>query len=302
MNGISIMLADIVRFTALDGLILYGALCEPKARPDQAILYVSGLGGSFYGSTIEALAKASLKSGIALFSMQHRGSFDIESFDYANKKKELIAGAAMERFEDSENDIRGAILFLKSRGYKRIILMGKSTGCQKVTYYLSRNNDRCIKGLALLSPVDDRSFSIRNCGGKRAFAARVALARRLARSNPDALMPQGKTLHNQRILSVSRFLSTADRSMPEGNIFDYTSKRLAEFSKVHIPVLAVFGSEDEYMVMPPAEAVKVLERDSASKFSNIIIKGAGHSLFMDGRFPSGKIVAWSLGVFGPSRS
>ena len=296
------MLADIVSFTASDGLVLYGALYEPRAKSSSALLYVSGLGGSFYGSTSEALAKASLKEGIALFSMQHRGSYIIESFNYSVGRKELIAGSAMERFEDSEKDIRGAITFLKSRGYRRIILVGKSTGCQKSVYYLSRNYDRCVKGLILLSPVDDRNFDLRNYRSKKTFDSRVALAKRIAKRNPNALMPPEKMSSDQGIISASRFLSTSDSSRPEGNIFDYKSEKLSELSKVKVPTLAVFGSDDEYMVIPPAEAAKMLERNSSSKLSYFIVEGAGHSLFKANRFPSGRLIRWSLSVLGRSPS
>ena len=296
------MLADIVSFTASDGLVLYGALYEPQAKSSFALLYVSGLGGSFYGRTQEALAKASLKEGIALFSMQHRGSYIVESFNYSSGKKEMIAGSAMERFEDSEKDIRGAIAFLRSRGYKRIVLVGKSTGCQKSVYYLSRNRDRSVKGLVLLSPVDDRNFDLRNYRSKKAFGSRVALAKRIAKRDPNALMPPKKMSSDQRIISASRFLSTSDKSRPEGNIFDYESGKLAQFSRIRVPVLAIFGSDDEYMVIPPAEAVKVLERDSSSKLSHFIISGAGHSLFKGGSFPSKRIIGWVLAALGQSPS
>ena len=294
------MLADIVSFKASDGLVLYGALYEPQAKKGSALLYVSGLGGSFYGSTAEELAKASIKEGVALFSMQHRGSYIIESFDYSTGRKELIAGSAMERFEDSEKDIRGAVKFLESRGYRRIILVGKSTGCQKAVYYLSRNKGSNVKGLILLSPVDDRNFDLRNYRSKKTFDARVALAKRIARRNPNALMPPGKMSYDQRIISASRFLSTSDSSNPEGNIFDYKSAKLAEFSKVKVPVLAIFGSEDKYMVISPIAAIRVLERDSASKFSYLVIKGAGHSLFKNNRFPSREVIRWALAALGRS--
>ena len=294
------MLADIVSFKASDGLVLYGALYEPQAKKGSALLYVSGLGGSFYGSTAEELAKASVKEGIALFSMQHRGSYIIESFGYATGSKELIAGSAMERFEDSEKDIRGAIMFLESRGYRHIILVGKSTGCQKAVYYLSRNRDSRVRGLVLLSPVDDRNFDLRNYRSKTVFAARVALAKRIARKNPNALMPPGKMSYDQRIISASRFLSTSDKSRPEGNIFDYKSGKLVEFSKIKAPVLAIFGSADEYMVIKPIEAIRVLMRDSSSQFSYLMVNGAGHSLFRNNRFPSGKIIRWALATLGRS--
>ena len=288
------MLADIVSFTASDNLILYGALYPSKSKSKNAILYLHGLGGAFYGATVESLARYANPKGISVFSIQQRGSYIIESFSYKGSSKTLTAGSAMEKFEDSEKDISGAIRFLKSMGYASIILAGKSTGCQKAIYYMHKSHDKSVKGVALLSPVDDRNFDIKNHGGIKRFEAHLRLAQKLARKDPEAMMPKDIMPPGQEIISASRFISTAARSMAEGRLLDYSLSRLKEFSEINVPVLAIFGSMDELMVMPVQKAIDILRRNCSSTFSSHIVQGAGHSLFTQNGFPSKTVVLWAL--------
>ncbi len=44
--------------------------------------------------------------------------------------------------------------YCKKLGYKNIILMGHSMGCNKVIYYLSKHKVKELKGIILVSPPD----------------------------------------------------------------------------------------------------------------------------------------------------
>ncbi|MEM3841601.1 MAG: DUF1749 domain-containing protein [Candidatus Micrarchaeaceae archaeon] len=292
------MLADIVSFTASDGLLLYGALYEPKAASKNAILYLHGLGGAFYGASVDKLAKSAISLGIAVFSIQQRGSYVIESFEYkGGGRKELLAGSAVERFEDSIKDIRGALEFLKSRGYTNVILAGKSTGCQKAVYYVYKSKDRSVKGIILLSPVDDYNYDLKNYGGIKEMEKRIKVAKRLSKASKGALMPSKIMSPGQRIISAERFLSTSDPARAEGRIFNYSLPKLREFSLIKVPVLVAFGSKDEYLVIPPSKALEILRANAGGSFSSFVVKGAGHSLFAGSYFPSNRICSWALSVF-----
>ena len=160
------MKVKIVYFDAKDKISLAAALFTPKRSSGKAILYLHGLGGNFYTHTAMSIAKSACNEGIALLSIQQRGSYIAEELSFGETGKRILAGAAFEKFEHSAHDIYGALLFLKKMGFKEVIIIGKSTGCQKAIYFLYKNRKKritkIIKGLILLSPVDDRSYDIWN--------------------------------------------------------------------------------------------------------------------------------------------
>lgn len=63
-------------------------------------------------------------------------------------------GVTYELFEDSVQDIRAWVAKAKELGYKKIILLGHSLGCNKAIYYLSGNSEQSIVGVVLASPPD----------------------------------------------------------------------------------------------------------------------------------------------------
>lgn len=62
-------------------------------------------------------------------------------------------GSTFEIFEDCVKDISVWVKKIKELGYKKIVLMGHSLGCNKALYYLSQNV-KLIDGVIFLSPPD----------------------------------------------------------------------------------------------------------------------------------------------------
>ncbi len=271
---------DIVSFNALDKVKLYGMLIKPQSATEIAVLHLHGLGGSFYGSSyIPYLASEAKANGIAFFSMQNRGSYIIEEYDYANKKKSFLAGAALERFEDCIYDIGGAIKELASLGYRKIFLEGHSTGCQKILYYMSSKASKksmaLISGIVLLSPVDDHNYD-KKIYGKR-FSSLMRKAKELAKKH-ELLMPSKLLNEDQKVIGPERFLSTAITTMPEAAILNYRAE-MKFIRAIKKPMLVVFGSKDEFMIDTPVEqAVKrIKEEYKGPMLYTSIIKGVDHS-------------------------
>ncbi|MEM3201342.1 MAG: DUF1749 domain-containing protein [Candidatus Micrarchaeaceae archaeon] len=287
------MKVKIVYFDAKDKISLAAALFAPKRSSGKAILYLHGLGGNFYTPTAMSIAKSACNEGIALLSIQQRGSYIAEEFSFGETGKRILAGAAFEKFEDSAHDIYGALSFLKKMGFKEVIIIGKSTGCQKAIYFLYKNRKKritkIIKGLILLSPVDDRSYDIWNYKRhKKDFYRSLRIAKVLKRKDPYAIMPKEIMPKGQWPISASRFLSTADEKSIEGRILDYKGS-MREFKSINIPIAAIFGTKDEYMVIPIRKAAERL-KENRNLVSVTLIKGAGHSLYTGNRFPSKMVI------------
>ena len=151
-------------------------------------------------------------------------------------------------------------------------MVGHSTGCQKITYYQYKRNNRKVKSLVLLAPGDDYNVE-RHMLGRR-FDEAIRDARKLYKKDRSALMPKR---YVKRSFSVGRFLSFSDLRFVEARLFNYESGRLAEFGRIRQPILAVFGSNDEHALKPVREYMRILERDTNSKrFDYAMIRNADH--------------------------
>ena len=288
------MLCEIVKFKASDGLILHGAIYLPKTKSHRAVLHIHGLGGSFFGSAaIEELAAEYTANDIAFFVIEQRGSYVVEEFTRIAGKKtdDVMAGSALEVFEDSRNDILGGISYLLKSGYKDIFLEGHSTGCQKSIYFMSGYKGRHIKLLVLLSPVDDYNFDLK--AHKERFKKNVGIAKRIAaRGERNALMPAYSMPEGQKFIGAKRFLSTANPKNPESMILNFSLDKLEYLSGVKVPTLAVFGSKDQLMILPVELALEKMARDASCSLSTAIIKGADHGFHGKTKLLAELVVKW----------
>ncbi len=240
---------EIVEITTKDKLELPGILFEPKAKTKTAIIHVHGFVGNFYENKfIGGLAKASINRRVAFLSFNNRGAGIVTEFIRRknNKVKYVKIGGSLERFEDCIIDLRAAIDFLSRKGYSKIFLQGHSSGCQKITYYQYKTQDKRVKGLILLAPVDDVGYVKRLLGKKYRAALKIVRAL-IRRGKRTASVP--KWIQFYPMLNAGVAFQVIDKESPSGRLFDYSGE-LREISEVTCPLLAVFGSKDEYEEKP----------------------------------------------------
>ena len=260
----------LVTFYTKDKLELNGFLIHSKPKNKKIILNVFGMTGNFFSSArYWKLHQQSTGSEFDIFLAANRGMGSVFSFRKINRRRALI-GTAREKFEACVYDIDGALGFLKSLGYRKVILLGHSTGCQKVCYYQYKIGDKIVKGIVLLAPCDDYNLSRKQLGTN--FTKAVAICKNMVKKQYGSeLTPKWISYY-----TAKRFLSYADLRNVEARLFNYDSK-LKEFSSIRCPILAVFGDSDVNVVKPVQECLKILEEKSASKkFNWEIIKNADH--------------------------
>ena len=267
---------EIIRFATRDGFLLDGFLMRSRRR-DACAVYVHGMTGNFYGGDLPfAMASRLNGKGIALFTINTRGH-DIISSAYRtqakirrSRAKRLTLGTSLERFEDCVLDIGGAIRELQKLGYKRFILAGHSTGCQKVAYYQYKKGDRRIKGLILLAPASDYEAN-KKMLGKR-FNTVVKMCKKLVQ------LKKGRSFKRVPLgFSAKRFLSVADLKNVEARLFNYNGP-LKEICQVRAPVLALFGSADPLAPKPTKRYMELLKtRRGINPFQYALIKDAKHN-------------------------
>jgi len=298
----------LTRVKTRDYIILDGIAVLPRRRSDTALIWIHGLGSNFSrGQTLmKELSEQCVKNCIAYFKFNTRGH-DVVNRDAPDGKG--LQGAGFEKFEDCVLDIRAMIAYARAQGYKKIILAGHSTGANKSLYYLYKTRDPAVKGLLLLGPVSDIAAG-RKKFGAAGLSRGVALATKLAKKDPRALMPL-----SYGIFSAQRFLSMFCQGATE-NIFPYLdpAAEWKALKSIRVPLCVIFGERDEYLdpVRSPSRRrrddrrLRRLTSNGAQKlidifranarwtksFSSAIIKSANHGFEKKEKQLADAIIRW----------
>lgn len=230
---------------------------RPAPKKNMPLLvFVHGMGSNFYRS---ALKKAFLEAAPAL---------ELGVLAFNNRGAER--GTEDEKFRICLSDLDAAAEFARRRGHRKLVFIGHSTGCQKIAYWQAQRRHPAVAGLVLLAPADDYAATRRDLGKR--FEKKVAWARKKVAAGQGDAPVTG--LYER--FTAERFLSLADVKRVEANVFRYAGA-LTQFRRVTCPVLAVFGENEEFAAIPPAEMLAILRRKTNSRdFDDWLIPGADH--------------------------
>ena len=237
----------------LDGFWITG-----RRRSATLLLFVHGMGSNFYRSATRK----------ALFTQAPAAGIDVLSFNNRGHEKDV----ATEVFSDCVHDLDAALRFGRSQGYRRFILVGHSTGCQKITYYQARRRNPQVKALVLAAIGDDYAIARRDLG--RRYETQIAHARALMKAGKGDTLLTAKGCMG---FAAHRFLSVADPTRPEAEIFNLEG-RLRTFRKITCPALAVLPEKEEYACIPvPEMSARLRAAARARPFDTVFIPEADHS-------------------------
>ena len=276
----------LTRFKSKDNLELQGLLYEPEKRTKRAIIHVHGWIGNFYqNSFIDPIAQSALNENIAFFSFNNRGEGIVNEFRRNGETEEI--GGSLEKFKECVYDIGGAINCLESKSYEEIILQGHSLGCQKAAYYQNRKKDNRVKSLVLLSPVDDVEYTSKCLLSKEKYEESLKIAREMVESGRGQ-EPVPEWMQFYPLLSANMFLQVSDPKSESGRLFDYSGD-LSELKSIDVPILAVFGSEDDYQI-EPAEKLKIIKDKIGC--STALIKDGDHWFASHEKELARQVLSW----------
>lgn len=268
------MEGELISFETRDKLELEGLLVAPF-RSKTCLVHVHGMADNFYGlSLVDNLMHAALRNEMAFFSFNNRGHGSITIF--TKLRHHLLfrsIGTTLENFKECVFDIDGALKMLRERGYENFILSGHSTGCQKITYYQYKRKARSVKGLILLAPSDDLNSQIKLIGPKK-FKESLKEAKRMIRAGKgrDILHVE----HDPPYFSAKRYYELYRPGSVEGRLFNYFGS-MKEVSVIKTPILACFGTKEDFAVIPPRKMLKILNGKFQNKYSKtVLIDGADH--------------------------
>jgi pimeloyl-ACP methyl ester carboxylesterase len=256
----------------LDGFWVTG-----RSRSRTLLLFVHGMGGNFYRSV----------SKKEMLLQAPRAGVDVLSFNNRGNEKDV----ATEIFTDCVHDLDAAVAFGLQHGYRQIVLLGHSTGCQKITYYQARRRHPRVAALVLAAIGDDYAIARRDLG--RRYDAQLARARALIKAGRgETIMTAKGCLH----FAAHRFLSVADPRQPEAEIFNLAGP-LRTFRKITCPTLAVLPAQEEFACLPVAEmSARLRAAARARPFDTVLIPDADHGFKGREIETTGVILDWLKSV------
>lgn len=274
----------LTRIKTRDGITLDGIYIKPKRKSDTALIWVHGLASRFSSGQglIKELSSRLSRNSIGYFKFNNRG----HDVAYKDRGNAGFQGGGFEKFEKSIHDILAVVNLARARGYRKIILAGSSTGANKALYYLYKTKDRSIKKLILAAPISDIPAWQKTYGEKK-FTYGIHIAQRLKK---DALMPLEFGLQ-----TAERYLSLYTPRRPEDVVPYHDPKaNWKELKSVHIPLLVIIGSQDEYLDRTPQNFIETFRKHAPTKkdFSSIIIRGARHGFVKKERELAKVMVNW----------
>ena len=268
------MVGELISFDSLDKVQLEGMLCE-VAKSKTCVIHVHGMTDNFVGlGIVDSLMTAAIKNGMSFFTINTRGMGTITMFTRLREHLQYrMIGTSFENFKESIFDIQAAINLLKARGYKKFILSGHSTGCQKVSYYQLRKQSKMVKAILLLGPADDLNYQVKRLG-RRAFNQHLEVARKLVRQG------KGKELMPFEIeptyFCAKRYYELYRPGSIEGKLFNYESD-MAEIAKIEVPVLTLFGEHEEFAAMPVRKMLRLLGQKFKHPYAKeVLIPNSDH--------------------------
>ncbi len=284
-----------------DELELPGLLYEPDLGSNKAIIYLHGNGGgsAFYSiEKMNGFAKAFTDIGYSFLAFNNRGAYQyhtlkkVETLETQNSKqsgevrKEYVkAGTAFEVIKECVLDIDASLECLKSLGYLEFILMGHSTGANKICVYDHYKPENIFSKYIILSGGDDTGMYFTSLGGWK-FSQLLKKSRSMVEKGRGNEFAPWKYMNN-----IYSYKGIFDILNPDGdyNCFPYneyidpklklsTRELFDYFKRITKPTLVIYGEFDEYLPFTGIEALEILKKqiDNKSHFTFELIEGADH--------------------------
>lgn len=280
------MKAEVVNFQATDGTSLYGLIYNHKDEKDKIIISTHGMGGNCFSKRDKEIASIVENEEIAVFVYNNRGTGIMTKMKKKDGDKEIsfIAGAAQENVLEGYYDIKGAIEFAISLGYKKIYLQGHSLGSTKTVYTYNKLKEEQYKyldnivGVILLSLVDIPQAVIDLW---KITKEKVDEVFHLAKKMKDegkgkSFMPEGSFIQPVSADEFYRLCVEND----ETNFAKYhdPNYQYEKLNNIEVPIFMRWGNDGELIAQDANELVSMLNKKIINNNKDIgFIDGADHS-------------------------
>ena len=272
----------ILHGTTNDGLNLPGVHWESDSK-ETCIVFIPGMSGNILENYFaEILGEELLKNEYGFLYGHNRGYGHINdiktsepSTDGSNKTKRF--GAAYERFDDSIHDIELWVNEAKNIGYKNIILMGHSLGCNKVIHFLSKTNHKDISKVILASAPDMVGLGKLEKYQQNYDELLKEAKDNIANNKPRQLLKS--KLWDWYFISSQTFIDLLEDNCPADNLpLLRNPDKFDELSTINIPILTFLGENDDIIIDSIKSDLAQIKNKAINcpDFSSNILAGANH--------------------------
>lgn len=223
-----------------DGLRLPMVHFNSKEK-DICVIFVHGMCGTIIDNYFATVFGNMLYENNIGFIYEHNRGHSIENDIIMKDGSFKRCGCMYEIFEDCIYDIDLAINKAKELGYKRIILLGHSYGCNKVIYYYYKKHPN-ILGIILASAPDmlGSHFSVQDDYKELLQEAKE----NIDNGNPTQLLH--KMIENYMYMSSQTYYNWYNDNSNLNNIPIISNPDYwKQFASINVPILTFSGSKEE---------------------------------------------------------
>ena len=265
-----------------DGLRLMGVHYEGK---DVCIVAIHGMAGNFIENYFATkLGERLSAEGYGFIYGHNRGyshvndiatkplNTDDNGWDYTR------VGQVYELFEDSPKDVAVWVEKAQKLGYKKIILLGHSLGCNKVIYYLYKNLGVEVAGVVLVSPPD-MVGSVEIEKYSENHNKFLMQARELVQAGKPREVLDGK-IWDWYEISAQTYLSLFERSGPADNLPVLRNPdEFEQLASIKQPILGIMGEHDDIEIRNLKDDIELIKSKATASSDFIVqfVEGANHS-------------------------
>ncbi len=254
-----------------DGLRLPMVHFESKEK-DICVLCIHGMCGTIIDNYFATVWGKLLSEKNIGFIYEHNRGHSIENDIVMRDGSFKRCGCMYEIFEDCIYDIDLAIQIAEDKGYKRIILLGHSYGCNKVIYYYYKKHPH-ILGIILASAPDMVGSHLSAQSDEYEELLNEA-KENIDNNEPTKLLH--KMIEDYMYMSSKTYYNWYNENSNLNNLPVISNpKHWEQFETIDVPVLTFSGSkeEDYYLHLD-------LLKDKAIRCKNFeckVIENTGHT-------------------------
>ena len=254
-----------------DGLKLPMVHFESKEK-NICVICVHGMCGAIIDNYFATVWGKYLSSNNIGFIYEHNRGHSIENDIVMKDGSFKRCGCMYEIFEDCTYDIDLAIKTAKEKGYKRIILLGHSYGCNKIIYYYYKKHPN-ILGIILASAPD--MVGSHMLAQSNDYSELITEAKNnIDNSEPTKLLH--KMIEDYMYMSSQTYYNWFNENSNLDNLPTVrNNNKWNQFESIDVPVLTFSGSDEEdYYLQLDLLKDKAI---NCNNFESQIIENTGHT-------------------------
>ncbi len=195
--------------------------------------------------------------------------------DRGNKTRRIWA--IYERFEESIYDVDLWVKETKKLGYKNIILMWHSLGCNKVIHYLYKHKNHNISKVILASPPDMVGLASLKRYQENYTEMLAEAKKNIANNKPKKLL--SSSLWDWYFISSQTFVDLFEDHCPADNLpLLRNPEKFEELAQINIPIFAFMGEFDDITINSLEKDLQQIKEKAINcpKFDTAILEWSNH--------------------------